>query len=294
MIGPVNGRTSHTAHRSRRTTRRGFAKRLLSAQALVLVAGALTSWLVASTVAPAIFHTHLRRAGVAHLSTEAAHVEEAFRAALLISFGVALLASVVMALAVTWYFTRRVQRSVSAVADSASEIATGRYGSRVPNSGLGGEFDTLAATINELAQRLDAVEITRRRMLADLAHEMRTPLATLDAHLEALEDGVRALDEPTLSVLRSSTQRLGRLAQDINAVSRAEEGGLDIRPVPKKPRELTEAAVQAAGDGYRAKGVTLIDQVSTDVLVEVDPERMGQVLANLLENALRHTPSGGP
>lgn len=285
--------TGGTARKTQRRTRPGFAARLLIAQALVLVAGALTSWLVASAVGPGIFGDHLDMAGVTHTVSEAAHVREAFAAALLISLGVALLASVVLALAVTWYFTRRVQRSVSAVANSASEIATGRYSSRVPSPGLGGEFDTLATTFNQLAQRLDAVEITRRRMLADLAHEMRTPLATLDAHLEALEDGVRELDEPTLSVLRSSTGRLRRLAQDINVVSSTQEGGIEIRPVSTNSRELTDSALRAARDGYRTKGVTLTDAVATNVPVCVDPERIGQVLGNLLDNALRHTPPGG-
>jgi len=211
----------------------------------------------------------------------------------IISLLVALLASVAMALAVTWYFTRRVQRSITAVADAASEIATGRYSSRVPSPGLGGEFDQLAATFNQLADRLDSVEITRRRMLADLAHEMRTPLATLDAHLEALEDGVRDLDEATFAVLRSSTQRLGRLAQDINAVSQAEEGKLEINRVPTDPRDLIEAAGRVALDRYRAKGVGLIEQVSATATVSVDRERIGQVLGNLLDNALRHTQQGG-
>ena len=276
-----------------RRVRPGFATRLLLAQALVLVAGAMTSWLVASAVGPGIFRDHLQRAGVAQTPAEATHVEEAFASALIVSLLVALLASVLMALAVTWYFTRRVQRSITAVADSASEIATGRFSSRVPSPGLGGEFDQLAATFNQLAERLDTVEITRRRMLADLAHEMRTPLATLDAHLEALEDGVRDLDEPTLAVLRSSTQRLGRLAQDINAVSRAEESKLEINLVPTDPRDLVEAASRAAHDRYRAKGVGLVEDVAADATVSVDAERMGQVLGNLLDNALRHTPRGG-
>lgn len=273
--------------------RPGFATRLLLAQALVLVAGAMTSWLVASAVGPGIFRDHLQRAGVAHTSAESTHVEEAFGSAMIISLLVALLASVLAALAVTWYFTRRVQRSITAVADSASEIATGRYSSRVPSPGLGGEFDQLAATFNQLADRLDNVEITRRRMLADLAHEMRTPLATLDAHLEALEDGVRDLDEATFTVLRSSTQRLVRLAQDINAVSQAEEGKLEIDLVLTDPRDLIEAANRAAHERYRTKGVDLVEDIAADAAVSVDRERMGQVFGNLLDNALRHTPKGG-
>lgn len=271
----------------------GFTTRLLVAQALVLVAGAFTTWLVASAVGPAIFRDHLHRAGVAHSAAETKHVEEAFASALIFSLLVALLASILLAFAVTIYFTRRVQRSISAVATTAAEIATGRYSSRVPSPGLGGGVDDLVATFNHLAHRLDTTEIVRRRMLADLAHEMRTPLATLDAHLEALEDGVRILDEPTLTVLRSSTHRLGRLAQDISAVSKAEEGNLEIRLVATDSRTLVESASQDARDRYEAKGVLLIEEFDTGATVTADAVRMVQVLGNLLDNALRHTPTGG-
>lgn len=277
----------------RRRPAPGLATRLLAAQSLVLLAGALTTWLVASAVAPGIFHEHLLQAGVSHTVDEASHVEEAFAFSLIIALVVALLVSVTVALAVTWYFTRRVQRSVAAVAVSASAIAEGRHGSRVPSPALGVEFDHLAGTVNQLAQRLEAVETTRRRMLADLAHEMRTPLATIDAHLEAIEDGVRELDEPTLSVLRSSTHRLGRLAQDVTAVSRAEEGQLEMSLRPTNPRALVDGAAVAARDAFDTKGVRLSTAAVVTPLVAADAERMAQVLGNLLDNALRHTPVGG-
>lgn len=281
--------------RQRSTGRRGsLAARLLGAQALVLLAGAATTWVVASMVAPGTFHTHLQHAGVGHTAAETIHVERAFNDSLLIALGVALVTSVLMALGVTAYFTRRVQRSTAAVAESAVDIASGQYRARVPSPGLGSEFDLLATTINELAERLGDVETTRRRILADLAHEMRTPLASIEAHLEAVEDGVRELDEATLAVLHSDTRRLQRLAEDISAVSQAEEGRLESRPVPTMAGTLLESAAAAAGDAFHAKGVELLvdaDTVAGPVLV--DPQRMAQVLGNLLDNALRHTPPGG-
>lgn len=270
----------------------GFASRLLSAQALVLVAGAVTTWVVASFVGPSIFRDHLHRAGVSRSSAEGRHVEEAFRSALLISISVALVAATITALAVTWYFTRRVKRSIGQVAAAASEVAAGRYGHRVADPGLGIEFATLADSYNSLAQRLGSVEAIRRRMLADLAHEMRTPLATVEAHLEAVEDGVRTLDEDTLTVIRLSTRRLGRLAEDIAAVSQAEEGTLDIHRQATEARVLVSAASEGAHDRFTSMGVRLDTQLKTDARVLADPDRMGQVLSNLLDNALRHTPSG--
>jgi signal transduction histidine kinase len=269
------------------------ALRLLVAQALVLVAGAATTWLVASAAAPSIFHDHLDQAGLAHSAAETRHVEEAFASALLIAVPLALAAAVLTALSVTWYFTRRVQHSIDTVAEAATGIASGRYEVRVPEPGLGIEFGTLAATYNQLAERLQATEITRRRMLADLAHEMRTPLATIDAHLEAIEDGVREPDAATMDVIRASTGRLRRLAEDVSAVSRVEEREFDSHPVLSDARTLVSSAAASAADRFAAKGVTLAAEPGTHAHVFVDPDRFAQVLANLLDNALRHTPQGG-
>jgi len=273
--------------------RSGLAARLLIAQSLVLVAGALTTWIVASLVGPAIFHDHLAQAGVAHTATESRHVEEAFSSALLVSIGLALLAAMAAALTVTWYFTRRVQRSIHSVAAAATGIAAGQYRARVPDPGLGTEFATLADTYNLLAERLEATEVTRRRMLADLAHEMRTPLATIDAHLEGIEDGVRLADASTLEVIRNSTSRLRRLAEDIRAVSNAEEGRLQINLQRVDAGTLAIAAVASAEHRYDARQVGLQIQVDTRRQVLADPDRLGQVLSNLLDNALRHTPQHG-
>lgn len=273
--------------------RTGFGRRLLVGQGLVLVAGALTTWVVASALGPGIFHDHLERAGVVHTAEETRHVEEAFGSALLVSLSVAVMAAVIAALAVSWYFSQRVQRSISPVTVAASRIAEGHYAARVPDPGLGAEFATLSATFNALAERLEAVETTRRRMLADLAHELRTPVATIDAHLEAIEDGLRHLDADTIQVFRGSTQRLRRLGEDIGAVSLAEEGRLSMRRRRVDPAELVTAAAGAVGERYASQQVNLEVHLLTHQSITADGDRMGQALTNLLDNALRHTPTGG-
>ncbi|MET8799425.1 ATP-binding protein [Nocardia sp. NPDC004568] len=277
----------------RRSAGSSFGTRLFGALTVVVIGCAVSAWLVASAMAPGIFHDHLGQAGIDHNSDQAAHVEQAFGQAIMLAWGLAVAIAVLLALAVSWYITHRVQRSLTAVTTSAARIAGGRYDTRVHSPGLGREFDQLAVTVNELARRLDATETTRRRMLADLGHEMRTPIATLDSYLEALDDGVRDFDDETRQVLRSATHRLERLVQDISAVSRAEEHLTRIQPVPTTTAILITHAVHAVHERYDTKGVALRAHLQDSAAVSVDPDRLGQVLGNLLDNALRHTPAGG-
>jgi two-component system, OmpR family, sensor histidine kinase BaeS len=272
----------------------GLAGRLLLAQSLVLVAGTLTAWLIAANVGPSLFHDHLARANVGSTPAQIAHTEMAYQSANAISLSLALLAALVAALAVSVYQTRRIGRSVATIAAAASNVAGGHYDIRVPGPGLGPEFDALASAFNQMADRLGAVERTRRRLLADLGHEMRTPVATLEAYLEALEDGVATLDAQTAELLRSQTRRLARLSEDIGTVSRAEEGQVRLDMDTVHPELVSTAAVNAAAEAYEAKGVRLVSDIASGLPeLSVDRERIGQVLGNLLDNALRHTPAAG-
>lgn len=271
----------------------GLAARLLLAQAIVLAAGAVTTWAVATAVGPGLFHDHLLRAGVAHGGEETRHAEEAFVTALALSMAIAAVTSLALALAVSWYFSRRIHRSIATTADAAAGIAEGRYDARVPDPGLGAELASLATTYNRLAERLEAVETSRRRMLSDLAHELRTPLATVEAQLEAMEDGLRT-PEATAAVVRDSTRRLRRLAEDVAAVSRAEEGALEVVARALPAGDALDRAAAASGARFESAGVRL--EVSTGhaaLVVRADPQRLDQVLTNLLDNALRHSRAGG-
>lgn len=274
---------------------RSIGTRMVLGQGIVLVACLLTAALVAAVVGPGLFHQHMIEAGHSPNSPEIAHIEAAYTSANVVSLGVALGVALLGAAVVTWYLTRRLTAPLTELTRAAGRLSHGDYTIRVPSAGAGPELDTLGATFNDMAARLQTTEDTRRRMLSDLAHEMRTPLSTIGAYLDGLEDGVAVWETQAARVLRDQTDRLVRLAEDITDVSRAEERQLDLRPAPSSLNDLAWAATQIARTAYTAKGVNLvIDTGRTDgVEVSADRQRIGQVLANLLTNALRHTPAGG-
>lgn len=280
--------------RPRPTTRWGLASRLLAAIAAVVVTGSLTAWLVAAVIGPALFHEHMVRAGLGDHDAAVVHAEEAFRSASALALAVALAAAGLASLAVSVLLTRRIGRSLTLLSVAASGVGTGRYDARVPPPRMGPEFDELAESFNRMAQRLADGDGLRSRLLADVAHEVRTPVATISAYLEALEDGVRELDPATVAVLREQVVRLTRLAEDLAAVTRAESGDLALDRRETPPAELVDAAVSAGRERAAAAGVHLEGAADDGLpLVRVDRVRMAQVLDNLVTNAVRHTPPGG-
>lgn len=272
----------------------GIRARLLLAQAAVLIAGVATTAVVAAVVGPPLFREHLLRAGVPAESHEQFHAEQAYRYATAISVGVALAAAALTALVVTWYISRRLQRSLTEVSFAATEVANGRYDIRVSPPQLGDDFDALAHAFNQMAGRLGSIEAGRRQLLGDLAHEIRTPVSVLDAYMEALEDDVKSLDAETTSVLRDQTARLVRFSEDVAALAQAEEGQTSVEPTWVLPETLISTALAAAADRCEAGAISLTSHVPAGLpRLWADPQRLGQVLGNLLDNAVCHTPPHG-
>jgi len=275
--------------------RRGrLATRLFATQALIVIAGALTLVVVAVVVAPGLFRDHLQRAVGPVPPDLAHHLDQALAQALLLSLGIAVAAALVTTLAVSWFVTRRLTRPIAATAAAATRIAGGDYDARVPPSRLGVEFGVLDNAFNRMAATVQGAERRRRELLADVAHELRTPLATLDSFLEGIEDGVIPATTDTWHTMREQTTRMRRLVADVDAVSRAEERQLNLQPHPVDLDDIAADAVRAATAAFGDKAVALDYRPSpTPAHATADVDRLREILDNLLGNALRHTRAGG-
>lgn len=278
---------------SARAPRRRLVRRLFVGQLLVILVGAGTLGVVAFLVAPPIFNDHIRRAVGPISDVVAHHLDQALSETLLLSLTIGILAAAAAATGVSWLLATRIAQPVEELSRTADALAAGRLGARAPHPSAEDELADLSDAFNGMADALEHTEATRRRLLADLAHELRTPLATIEAYHEGLVDGVVEADADTLATLQDATGRLQRLVEDLSLVSSAEEGQLsyDLRPIDLA--ELIRVAVDALAPGARERGLQVETRTpAAPVTVEGDRDRLAQVLANLLKNALEHTPGG--
>jgi signal transduction histidine kinase len=179
------------------------------------------------------------------------------------------------------------------MARAAQRMETGDYSQRVHTTSRD-EVGQLAAAFNNMSTELESLERLRRDLVANVSHELKTPISALRAHLENLLDGVERPDPETLQVMLSQSERLGRLVDQLLDLSRIESGELRLNrsPVPLHP--LVREVLSEIEVGRADRGVRMCDAVPDDLPpVLVDAERVHQVLFNLLDNAVRYTPAGG-
>jgi signal transduction histidine kinase len=196
------------------------------------------------------------------------------------------------ALAGTGFAYRRLARPVGDLLEAAERVGAGEYDQRLQPRGPR-EVQSLMRTFNEMSGRLEANEAARRQFLADVTHELRTPLAVLQSGIEAQLDGIHPRDDVHLASLLDETHVLTRVVEDLHTLALAGAGRLTLHRESIDATTAVADALAAHAAAAATRGVTTAAQPGSSVIVEADPVRLQQILGNLLSNAVRHTPGGG-
>lgn len=202
------------------------------------------------------------------------------------------LAALAVALALGAYMAERLSSPISNVVKTARQISRGYFGDRVLQKSRTKEIIQLTGTVNDLAETLEKQEALRKRMAADVAHELRTPLATLQSHLEAMIDGVWKPDAERLSSCHEEIVRISRMVGDLEKLTRLEGETITLNRVEFDIGETVRHIVLNYQPDFTNKGVglTVTDKKET---ILADRDKISQVIVNLLSNALKYTPAGG-
>lgn len=188
---------------------------------------------------------------------------------------------------------RRAGLPVTRVLDAIDRVSAGDYSVRVEPRGPR-EIRRVMGAFNTMVERLETADQRRRRLLADVTHELRTPLSVIQGQLEGAIDGVYPKDDAHLGAILEETRHMARIIEDLRTISLAESGALDLRKEPVDVAEVVEDVADAYRPTAEASGVTVLSEVHEDLpQVDADATRIRQVLENLVSNALRYTPAGG-
>jgi signal transduction histidine kinase len=200
-------------------------------------------------------------------------------------------ASALTAIVAGLVVARSIADAVDSVRDASSELARGNLDARAPDDGPA-EVAELAASFNAMGENLRQLFDTRRELVAWASHDLRTPLANMQAMIEALEDGLADADE-YMPALREQVQALSRLVDDLFELARIDAGALtlELHQLPVAP--VVSTSLRGVEAEARLRHVTLVADVDQELTARFAPEKVERVLMNLLTNALRHTPSDG-
>jgi two-component system sensor histidine kinase BaeS len=291
-------------------------KLLLSYLAIILVGGAVLA-VISESILPASFNRHMARFGTVNSgqgpdsgtgmngggmgrggfggsggSGTMAQLYADYRASFHEALMYASLAAVAVALVLSLVFSRGVVAPIRAMALASQRITDGHYDERVRVAGAD-ELAQFAARFNQMAEKLEQVETMRRRLIGDVSHELRTPLTTIKGSMEGLIDGVLPATPETYEQIHAEAERLNRLVDDLQELSRMEAHAyqLDCRPVDVA--SLLDSAAKRLALQAQSKNISLsIETAGALPCVQADAGRMLQVLTNLMGNALQYSPVG--
>jgi two-component system sensor histidine kinase BaeS len=199
---------------------------------------------------------------------------------------------VVVALIGTAWIARRIGQPVRRLTDASRQLADGRLDVRVPAAGKS-ELARLSASFNAMAEAVQRSEERQRRLVADVAHEMRTPLSNLRGYLEGLSDGVIEPSRELFASLHEETMLQRRILDDLQVLALAEAGDLGYTRTPTDLADLAGGSATAHRAVAKDAGIVLTVDMPPPLWVEADPDRLRQVIGNLLTNAIRYTDAGG-
>ncbi|WFE72912.1 ATP-binding protein [Halomonas sp. M1] len=198
------------------------------------------------------------------------------------------LASLLLAGGLSWWLGRRTR----ALAGATLRLTEGDYHTRLAVRGRD-ELSRLARDFNVLAATLEASRDARARWVSDTAHELRTPLAVLRGEIEAMQDGIRPLNQENLASLAQEVAQLERLVTDLRLLSQSDAGALDIQLAPMNLSECLSGRLSDADRWLEESGLTLITQISPEVMIRGDAQRLRQLWSNLLDNSCAYTQPPG-
>lgn len=191
------------------------------------------------------------------------------------------------------FFAQRLSHPIRGITNAAQQLAAGQLDAQAPGARVR-ELDNLAQAFNNMAQSLARADQQRRQLTADIAHELRTPLTIIKGRLEGLQDGVYEATPEEIERLLGEVAMLERLIEDLRLLALAETGQLPLYPEPIEPSELLQSVSESFANQAEQQDISIQVQAPPDLpMFEADPQRLNQVFANLITNALRHTPSGG-
>jgi signal transduction histidine kinase len=206
---------------------------------------------------------------------------------------IAVVAAGLVALVLTWLLSRRILGPVEALTAAAGRMEKGDLSQHVEVKSHD-EIGKLAHAFNSMTDGLSRLEQLRRNMVTDVAHELRTPIANIRGYLEAMQDGIVKPDPEVIESLHEEAMLLTRLVEDLQELELAEAGKLKLVQQRVAPAEVIEKAITATQPAAAEKEIALNANLPPNLPeIEADPERIGQVLRNLLNNAIKHTPPGG-
>lgn len=268
---------------------------VLMAYVVLLAAANVLTSLGWTSFAPLTLGAAAAETGQIHsgVTNEAVALQEQFQSvvqqALLISGFAALTAAVLVSL----FVSRRIVEPIQTLSNVSRRLAQGLYRERIYLQ-ADDEIAQLAQSVNQLAEALDQTERRRLALLADVTHELRTPLATIGGYMEGLVDGVVSANPATFNLILRETRRLQRLIEDLELLSRVEAGQLPVVARAIDLRSVLEAQIAQFEPLFSSNQVTLsLDAPEQLLQVWADPDRVAQVLINILANAYRYTPAGG-